>query len=783
MLNKRKRGDHERGSRDDDNSSDEENFERNSKQSASSSHYTRREQVNDESSSSDDMSDLEDDEIDQELVQEMAGRLMNDFSQFNRDLMLNFHMLAERMVGRGMEVHEILCFSESASIPTKEELSGRIVEGIENSFDFLKVCALTIPHPPVHVSEDLSKIIYGGDSLETCKSRLSKDHLDMINEKLRSPEYDMKLLVRQQCIVAWPLFENEQVLLLSGSEESRNEMIQLFAEKKVTVIDDDNLDNVVLSRSIVVVSDDFIEVKKPFQLSTYEKTILEFAVQIDCILFKHLKYCFEHCIIMEKEMFDECSELLKKNNYFSGLLQFPLYQHRKRRRNLLDEDQIQSFKEAASSLPDINEQISLTRLVPNEIIYHILRFLQVQELLEFRVVNNLANVMCLQNFIWKDMCVNTCKKYPFFSSMNIDAYNLPYVVVYRNYIRPLIKDFSKLLSLCHIEDSTLATIVSKERFLQLLTPTLFIDTSICSDEEIPIGSSKMGGTADLPTTQEGTEVKEIAGKISQMGLLLQLNLNECVHEIFGLSYQASNNLLKNIFPKSGILYFFCHTSIESPHGIILHYDGPMDKLKRCESGKEKNAFRIKFYEALSLPAVSDCYFTSDYKKYGDAIRGVDEDDLFDILSQHIHAPFSQGEPHSLFGRLPFVTQDEWIRDENDLPDSDEDEDEEDDRFLDMNKILTPILKLSSDCKTEEDQMFRRVFGHTPIQEFLQSGESISFSIDRDCKWKTVKDFGDGSSIRQLSCFVDDLFDEVSEPLHHKYKKKVKPLFFKPGPFQ
>nr|CAG4713005.1 unnamed protein product [Naegleria fowleri] len=837
MLNKRKRGGPNEGGHNDDDdhsSSDEENFERDSKQSIRSSHYDRREQSSDESSSSrnsyhdDEESDQdeEEEEINQLLVQQVAGTLMNDFRQFNANLMNHFHMLRENILGNDLTM-DFLCFSESVKIAKEEDLNFRIAQRIEHSLDFLKVCALSARHPPVQVSESLSNIIHGGDSLETCKSRLSYTELEMISDFLESDDLDVKLLVvctkqdfmnqtpicqlaifvlkiakifdgeivsekflnsyintalpvpalldDEETLIAWPLFENEQVLLLYGSEESRTEMIQLFSERKVTVIDD--IDQVVLSRCIVVVSEDFMIMKKPSQLSTNEKSILEFLTQTDCVFFKHVKYCFEHCMNLKRTMFDECSVLLKQNNYLSGLLEFPLYQHRRRRRHLLDENQIQSFKEAQTLLPDIKEQTSLTRFLPNEIIYHILRFLQVQELLEFRLVNNLANVMCLQNFIWKDVCVNTCKQYPFFSSMNIDAYHLPYIVVYRNYIRPLIKDFSLFKTLCHIEDPSKSSLISKERFLPLLTPTLFIDTSFCPDAEIPIGSSKMAGKADLPTASDGKEIRELVDKISRMGLILQLNLDECGHEIFGLSYHTTSNILKNIFPKSGILYFFCHTNVESPHGFILHYQGPKHKLKRYENGREKNAFHIKFYEALSLPAASDAYFSNDYKKYGAAIRGVDEDDLFDVLTQHIHAPFSQGEPHALFGCLPFVTKDEWIREEDEV-------DEIYDKFLDMNKILVPILKLSSDCKIEEDQIFRRVFDHVaPVQDFLVSGDAISFSIDKDCKWELWKSFEDGSCIRQLPCFVDDLFEEISEPLHQKYNKKVQSLFFKPGTLQ
>ncbi|CAG9620362.1 YwqG family protein [Sutcliffiella rhizosphaerae] len=118
-----------------------------------------------------------------------------------------------------------------------------------------------------------------------------------------------------------------------------------------------------------------------------------------------------------------------------------------------------------------------------------------------------------------------------------------------------------------------------------------------NDNDIPLGSSKIGGSPDLPEEWEFPRNKE-----SNLTFMLQVNLKD--------AKQFDKN---NVLPDIGILYLFYDVE-EQPWGFedeegcftVLYYNGDFSKLKRKDNpikGEFSSlpSFNIAFESMVSIP--------------------------------------------------------------------------------------------------------------------------------------------------------------------------------------
>jgi len=148
--------------------------------------------------------------------------------------------------------------------------------------------------------------------------------------------------------------------------------------------------------------------------------------------------------------------------------------------------------------------------------------------------------------------------------------------------------------------------------------TIRLYLTSCSDDEIPVGQSKIGGQPDLPAsfswfTETNTIISKklwIFGKETEqtitksLSFIAQINLSE-------ISQFDSENLL----PKSGILYFF-YTEAQDAWGFdtkdqnkfkIIYFDEDLTTLKRFDFpvDLENSRFKpcsIEAKQEISLPS-------------------------------------------------------------------------------------------------------------------------------------------------------------------------------------
>lgn len=119
-----------------------------------------------------------------------------------------------------------------------------------------------------------------------------------------------------------------------------------------------------------------------------------------------------------------------------------------------------------------------------------------------------------------------------------------------------------------------------------------------TEEQIPIGSSKIGGLPDMPGDWDFPKYNN-----NSLSFLGQFNLKEVK------PYDVENNL-----PSSGILYIF-YDVVEQPWGFeedegcfkVLYFDGDEKKLKRKQYPEETEdyfplpVFKVTFTNKLTLP--------------------------------------------------------------------------------------------------------------------------------------------------------------------------------------
>nr|CAG4712365.1 unnamed protein product [Naegleria fowleri] len=249
-------------------------------------------------------------------------------------------------------------------------------------------------------------------------------------------------------------------------------------------------------KCVTVVSDNFFTLKKPTDLTLQETTILHFATRNPLYKFSSVLEAFSQGKRCHFNDTLQCCMELQQSNLLNYIHDFPIYETRKRTRHLIENVQLyvesnqsmmkelQSHFANSSQDPSSNSSFIISPLLPQDMIVHILKFLSLQELLEFRLVNNLANMMCLQDILWKEICMRESKHYSFLhplltttttttnihsmksstvmnssnsgnnsgnnnSSNNSGNNNsnsttltrIPYYVIYRNYIHPLLVDY------------------------------------------------------------------------------------------------------------------------------------------------------------------------------------------------------------------------------------------------------------------------------------------------------------------------------------------------------
>ncbi|TYS67675.1 DUF1963 domain-containing protein [Sutcliffiella horikoshii] len=117
------------------------------------------------------------------------------------------------------------------------------------------------------------------------------------------------------------------------------------------------------------------------------------------------------------------------------------------------------------------------------------------------------------------------------------------------------------------------------------------------ETDIPVGSSKIGGSPDLPVGWEFPRYED-----DYLTFMLQVNLSE-----------AKPYDKDNLLPESGIMYLF-YEALEQPWGFkedegcfkVLYFDGDMEELERKESPSSRTefvafpAFRLSFEPMVTL---------------------------------------------------------------------------------------------------------------------------------------------------------------------------------------
>lgn len=120
-----------------------------------------------------------------------------------------------------------------------------------------------------------------------------------------------------------------------------------------------------------------------------------------------------------------------------------------------------------------------------------------------------------------------------------------------------------------------------EELVKLIEPSIRLRTIPTPDEQISIGSSKIGGLPDLPKN-----VEWFHSDYYDKGLfwfLAQINLKDV--KLFDE---------KNLLPKSGILYFFAYWDT----GKVYYFDGDQSELTRAFLPKEFKEEKRSFWQRL-----------------------------------------------------------------------------------------------------------------------------------------------------------------------------------------
>jgi len=366
---------------------------------------------------------------------------------------------------------------------------------------------------------------------------LSEKFLEVYFESEMNAE-DLMYDNESKFVIGLPFHSNHPVLLLAGNEDEYSEMRNFFEGKEVPVLTVDSFDQkkIRLGDCTIVISEEFLK-KLPQDLTQEEIETLQFYIHTNGVLFHRAKELFNECKDIDTLDYDNCEELLKDTGLCKHIYDNSVVNKRRKRRHILDDAKVKEYVEVMSFLPKHHELAELTYLLPNEVVTYILHFLPVINILDFRLVSHTANIMCLQDGLWREVNISMCKKFNFLSPIrhNKVSFDLPHYIIYRNHIYPLLLDYKIMKSILGVTPSN-ADVVHESKFDEMIAPAVYFDTSMKTDEYFAIGSTKLSGYGDLPKDLPKNAIN------SNMTFVLQINLDECSKtDLFGIPYHFLKN--------------------------------------------------------------------------------------------------------------------------------------------------------------------------------------------------------------------------------------------------
>lgn len=215
--------------------------------------------------------------------------------------------------------------------------------------------------------------------------------------------------------------------------------------------------------------------------------------------------------------------------------------------------------------------------IPNEILLHIFRFLDLKDHLSTRLLCKELSYYDIE--YWENHCIMTWIDNPwlpdiFFADMNVNKQH--WFQFFREHMNPLLIDRKILEN--YLEDYKNEVDID-----DYSNCAVFIDTKE-SLKEVEIGKSKFGGKPHLPKDFEWPD---------QCSFLAQINLED-LSQFF--SFQ------KTSLPQKGILYFFEKISFRT----LCYYYNETNNLSIAEPpnslGKDDllQIYELKFYEAINI---------------------------------------------------------------------------------------------------------------------------------------------------------------------------------------
>ena len=181
--------------------------------------------------------------------------------------------------------------------------------------------------------------------------------------------------------------------------------------------------------------------------------------------------------------------------------------------------------------------------------------------------------------------------------------------------------------------------------LRLARPALRLDISPepIREDEIPVGSSKVGGSPDMPQDVEWP-VWEILGERRSHTFHVQINLADI----------ASSPVAREL-PSSGLLSFFqedAATLRDCTGGWrVFHFRDPSQLFRReppvdLDAWKRETTHSIAFTEMLTLPDSDDSPYSQEL-----GLNGEEKDDTYSALSSEYFQSHLLGYPRQIHYRV------------------------------------------------------------------------------------------------------------------------------------
>ena len=264
-------------------------------------------------------------------------------------------------------------------------------------------------------------------------------------------------------------------------------------------------------------------------------------------------------------------------------------------------------------------------LLGNDIDSILLSFLSLKDILNLKFINKKTKNFTKNDFVWKNVCENFLKQNSFLvknKKENINPKN--WYLFFRQRIHPF------MMQLKEFKNS--------KKFSTGIKISRKKETN-----GLKIGSSKIGGSPDLPDDIEIPEYSLLA---------LQLNLEE---------FQNENFLCWNL-PNTGMLYFFVDlptfdAGLQSC-GKLIYYNGDISKLKRKINPAIEFETDEEYDEMLTFPISRHLLFESEIKLFENVV--VETNDKHVPLEEtHNLLDWDEGETKPEF---PFILHASHIQD-------------------------------------------------------------------------------------------------------------------------